>query len=84
MDGEHQHQSGERRGESALLKLHAEFHQFMQEGRDCRREIDVHWQFYAHCGIRLVTYCPGCGNPLLPLGAHACPRCGIAFPSVQP
>jgi predicted amidophosphoribosyltransferase len=56
----------------------------MQECRDCRREIEAHWQFCAHCGIRLATHCPGCGNPLPPLGAHACPRCGVALPQVQP
>jgi hypothetical protein len=32
----------------------------------------------------LATHCPGCGNPLPPLSAHACPRCGVALPQVQP
>ena len=27
----------------------------MQECRDCRHEIALHWQFCAHCGIRLAT-----------------------------
>ena len=85
MDEEqHQPPSEERREESTLLKLQEEFHQFMQECRDCRSEIEGHWQFCAHCGIRLATHCPGCGNPLPPLGAHACPRCGVALPPVQP
>jgi rRNA maturation endonuclease Nob1 len=83
-DEQQQPPSEERRVESTLLKLHEEFHQFMQECRDCRREIEVHWQFCAHCGIRLATHCPGCGNPLPPPGAHACPRCGVALPDVQP
>jgi hypothetical protein len=79
MDSEQQQpQSEERRGESTLLKLHEEFHQFMQECRDCRREIEGHWQFCAHCGIRLATHCPGC--------ATRCPRSvrmpapGVAWP----
>jgi rRNA maturation endonuclease Nob1 len=85
MDDEtHQQQSEESRGESALLKLQEEFHQFIQECHDCRREIASHWQFCAHCGTRLATHCPGCGNPLPPPGAHACPRCGVALPQVQP
>ena len=51
MDDELQQlQAEERRGESALLKRHEAFHQFMQECRDCRREIAAHWQFCAHCG----------------------------------
>ena len=83
-DKHHQPPSEERRGESTLLKLQEEFQEFMQECRDCRREIEGHWQFCAHCGIRLATHCPGCGNPLPPLGAHACPRCGVALPPVQP
>jgi predicted amidophosphoribosyltransferase len=37
----------------------------------------------AHCGTRLATHCPGCGNPLPPAGAHACPRCGLALPQVR-
>jgi predicted amidophosphoribosyltransferase len=83
-DGHQQPQAEERWEEATLLKLHEEFHQFMHECLDCRREIDAHWQFCTHCGIRLATHCPGCGNPLPPLGAHACPRCGLAFPPVQP
>ena len=83
-DEQHQPPPEECRGESTLLKLQEEFHQFMHECRDCRREIEGHWQFCAHCGIRLATHCPGCGNPLPPLGAHACPRCGVALPPVQP
>jgi predicted amidophosphoribosyltransferase len=85
MDEEkHQPQSEESREESALLKLQEEFHHFIHECLDCRREIESHWQFCAHCGTRLATHCPGCGNPLPPPGAHACPRCGVALPQDQP
>jgi predicted amidophosphoribosyltransferase len=81
MDEEHQQPpSDESREESALLKLQEAFHQFNQECLDCRREIEAHWQFCAHCRTRLATHCPGCGNPLPPPGAHACPRCGVALP----
>ena len=83
MDDEQQPQQAEQsRVESTLLKLQNEFHQLLQECFDCRREIAPHWQFCAHCGIRLATHCPGCGNPLPPAGAAACPRCGLSLPSV--
>jgi hypothetical protein len=73
-------QFDQRWGEAALLKLHKEFHQFIQECLDCHREIASHWQFCAHCGTRLATHCPGCDNPLPPPGAYACLRCGLALP----
>ncbi|MBM3223100.1 MAG: hypothetical protein FJZ47_04760 [Candidatus Tectomicrobia bacterium] len=73
-------QTEQRREEAQFLKLHTEFQQLMQECSDCRRDIDPHWQFCAHCGIRLATHCPGCGNPLPPVGAQSCPRCGLAMP----
>ena len=84
MDDKKYQQSEESRMESSVRKRQEEFHQFLQECRDCRREIEAHWQFCAHCGIRLATHCPGCDNPLPPAGAHACPRCGLALPQVQP
>jgi predicted amidophosphoribosyltransferase len=85
MDDKKQRQQAEQsRMESALLNLHAEFHQLLQECLDCRREIAPHWQFCAHCGIRLATHCPGCGNPLPPAGAPACTRCGLALPQGKP
>lgn len=59
------------------------FHRFMQECSDCQQEIEPHWQFCAHCGIRLATECPGCGNPLPPAGARACPSCGLAIPQTD-
>ena len=82
MEDEHQRQQAEqRRVKSVVLKLQEEFHQFLHE---CQREIAPHWQVCAHCGVRLATHCPGCGNPLPPAGAHACPRCGLALPEVRP
>ena len=72
------------REEAALLKLQEEFRYLVHECGDCRREIESHWQFCAHCGIRLATHCPGCGNPLPPPGAHACLRCGLALPQISP
>jgi len=80
-------QAGERPSpseqEATLLKQREAFHQFIQECRDCQQDIEPHWQFCAHCGIRLATQCPGCGNPLPPAGAHACPRCGLAIPQLS-
>ncbi len=84
MDDEQQRQQSEQsRVESSLLKLHEELHQLIQECLECRREIASHWQFCAHCGVRLATHCPGCGNPLPPAGAPACPHCGLAIPQLH-
>jgi hypothetical protein len=77
--------SEESREEAALLKLQEEFRHFVHECRECREcrsELEAYWQFCAHCGIRLATHCPGCGNPLPPPGAHACPRCSLVLPQV--
>ncbi len=70
-DEKHRQQSEQSRLESALLKLHEEFHQLIQECHECQREIEPHWQVCAHCGVRLATHCPGCGNPLPP-ARYAC------------
>jgi predicted amidophosphoribosyltransferase len=83
-DKKQQQPSEESRIEASVLKLQEAFHQFIQECLDCRREMEAHWQFCAHCGIRLATHCPGCDNPLPPTGAHTCPRCGLTLPQVQP
>ena len=84
MDSEKQRQQPEQSEvEAAILKRHEELQQLIQECGDCRREIEPHWQFCAHCGIRLATHCPGCGNPLPPAGAQACPGCGLALPQSQ-
>jgi hypothetical protein len=50
------------------------------ECRECRQELVSHWQLCISCDIRLATHCPGCGNPLAPAGAYACPCCGFAMP----
>ena len=84
MENEQQRQQIEQsQVEASLLKLREEFHQFIQECHDCQREIEPHWQFCVHCGTRLATHCPGCGNPLPPAGAHACPHCGLVLPQVS-
>ena len=81
MDNEtQQQQCEEKRLDSSVLKLQEAFHQFIQECQECQGEIEPHWQVCAHCGVRLATHCPGCGNPLPPAGAHACPRCGVVLP----
>jgi rRNA maturation endonuclease Nob1 len=81
MANEHQEPPGEERQlDASIRKLHEEFHQFMHECQACQHEIAPHWQVCAHCGVRLATHCPGCGNPLPPAGAQACPRCGVAVP----
>ncbi len=69
--------------EASLLKRHEELRQLIQECRDCHREIEAHWQFCAHCGVRLATQCPGYGNPLPPAGAYSCPSCGLVLPQIQ-
>jgi hypothetical protein len=48
-DEQHQHQSEESREAAALLKLQEAFHQFVHECRNCRREIEAHWQFCGFC-----------------------------------
>ena len=82
MDYDKERNNTERQHEedAALLKRHEAFHRFMRECRACQQEIEPHLQFCAHCGIRVATPCPGCGNPLPPAGAHACPSCGLAIP----
>ena len=82
-DKQQQPQSEERRGESTLLKLHEEFHQFMQECRDCRREIEDTGNSAPTAGYgwprtaqAAATRCPRSGR--MP------PRCGVALPPVQP
>jgi predicted amidophosphoribosyltransferase len=68
--------------ELVLLQRRMELHELQQECTICREEIEADWQFCAHCGVRLATRCPGCGNPLPPAGAQACPNCGLAIPQV--
>ena len=85
MDNEQQRQqSAQRQVESSVRKRQEEFHQFLHECQECQREIAPHWQVCTHCGERLATHCPGCGNPLPPVGAQVCPRCGVTLPQVRP
>ncbi len=69
--------------DASPLERLEQFHTFMRECRDCQREVEPHWQICAHCGTRLTTLCPGCGNPLPPAGARTCPSCGLDIPQVE-
>jgi predicted amidophosphoribosyltransferase len=69
--------------EEIILQQRDAFHQLLSECNACQEEIEPHWQFCAHCGVRLATQCPGCGAPLPPAGAHSCPGCGLAIPQIK-
>ena len=64
----------------APLQQHRFYQEFVRECHSCQQEIEPDWQACAHCGTRLETQCPGCGNPLPPAGATLCPSCGLAIP----
>ena len=64
----------------APLQQHRFYQEFVRECHACQQEIEPDWQACAHCGERLATQCPGCGNPLPPAGAQLCPSCGLAIP----
>lgn len=66
-----------------LLDQRKAFHELMQECYECQQEIEPNWQFCAHCGTRLATRCPGCGNPLPPAGALTCFHCGLKIPQLN-
>jgi len=66
-----------------LLDQRTAFLQLMEECSECQQELDPHWQFCAHCGTRLATRCPGCGNPLPPAGALTCFHCGLKIPQLK-
>ncbi|MEZ4862448.1 MAG: zinc ribbon domain-containing protein [Caldilineaceae bacterium] len=70
--------------EIELLQRRAELHQLILECQACQEEVEPNWQFCAHCGTRLATSCPGCGNPLPPVGARACLHCGLEIPQIKP
>lgn len=74
------HTTPQNAAEASLLKQQEAFHVLIQECQECQKDIEPHWQFCAHCGIRLATSCPGCGTPLPPAGAYACPSCGLPLP----
>ena len=69
--------------EASPLKQLEALHDLRRECLDCREDVEPHWQFCAHCGTRLATQCPGCGNPLPPAGARICPSCGLAIPQEE-
>jgi predicted amidophosphoribosyltransferase len=78
---EQQEQNSNQSDESSTpLKQLEEFHHFMYECKECQHEVEPHWQSCTHCGARLATQCPGCGNPLPPAGAQSCPHCGLKIP----
>lgn len=56
------------------------FRQFVRECTACQTDVPQDWQYCAHCGQRLATSCPGCGNPLPPSGGRFCPHCGLEMP----
>ena len=67
MDEEHpQPSSEESREEAALLKLQEEFRHFVHECRDCRRELEAHWQFCAHCRDTVGHALPRLRQPVAP------------------
>ena len=66
----------------AILRRRAAFELLMAECHACQSTVAAHWQFCSHCGIRLSTECPGCGEPLPPLGSKFCPHCGLQIPKL--
>ena len=60
------------------------FRQFVRECQACQTDVPQDWQYCAHCGQRLSTSCPGCGNPLPPSGGRFCPHCGLEIPQEMP
>ena len=80
--------------ETLLRKLDA-WHHFMRAGTTCQQELEPPWQLCGHGEERLVTQCPGCGNPVHLLARisvravdGACPQLvpegypiGASFPS---
>jgi hypothetical protein len=80
MDDKQKQQANLEEKDVSLLNQHEAFHHFMRECMTCQQEVEPHWQLCAHCGTRLATSCPGCGNPLPPAGAQLCPSCGLAIP----
>ena len=69
-------------GRETLLRKLGALHHFMRECTTYQQELEAHWQLCAHCEERLVTQCPGCGNPVPPAGAYFCPRCGWSMPPI--
>ena len=79
----HEGEERESQTELRLAEMLKSFRRFMRECQSCQREAPPYWQFCAHCGARLATQCPGCGNPLPPSGARYCPHCGLEIPRAE-
>lgn len=75
-----QQRRGRRLSAAEVKRRWRAFHALIRECQACQEEVPLHWGFCAHCGTRLASKCPGCGNPLPPLGARYCPFCGLAIP----
>ncbi|MGQ4810668.1 hypothetical protein NKDENANG_04174 [Candidatus Entotheonellaceae bacterium PAL068K] len=84
MGDDKQQQSSQAEDDSSLLTQHEAFHHFMRKYSVCQQEVKPDWQARAHCGTRLDTSCPDCGNALPLAGANACPSCGLTIPLVSP
>lgn len=76
----HDNPASQRDETLAPWQQHQVYQDFVRECQACQQEIEPDWQTCAHCGTRLATACPGCGNPLPPAGAQLCPSCGLAIP----
>ncbi|MSQ33254.1 MAG: zinc ribbon domain-containing protein [Dehalococcoidia bacterium] len=66
-----------------IVRRRAAFELLVAECKACRSTVDAHWQFCVDCGSRLSTECPGCGEPLPPLGAKFCGHCGLQIPRLE-
>jgi len=66
-----------------VIRRREAFEALMAECLACQSAVPPHWQFCAHCGVRLAAKCPGCGEPLPPKGANFCPHCGIRIPALE-
>ncbi len=49
---------------------------FLRTCTQCKSTIEPDSAICGHCGVRLQTKCPYCGNPLPPAGAQICAHCG--------
>ena len=73
----------EKRQELPIVERLESFRNLVSECRACQKDVEPHWQYCAHCGVRQATQCPGCGNPLPPAGAASCPHCGLRIPQTD-
>ena len=63
-----------------LVERIEQFERFMKECKECQQQVELDWQFCAHCGTRRSSACPRCEQPLPPAGAPSCPNCGLTIP----